>query len=225
MLLGVPTLCRSDLLDELIRSAEIGVVKPSGYLIVDNGGGYPASRAREVIGDSRAVVSRIRRGRNLGVATSWNLIIEEAAGEPVVIANDDVRLGPMTFDALKFGIESSGYLFVASLGFALFAIRRECVDRIGWFDERFHPAYFEDIDYHRRITLAGVPTCGVAEPDHHGGSSTLRALEPDERRKIDEGFLRNREYYRRKWGDYQGRERFLAPFDGKPPEGWKERVP
>ena len=39
--------------------------------------------------------------------------------------------------------------------FAAFLLSRECWERVGPFDEKFYPAYFEDNDYHYRIQLEG----------------------------------------------------------------------
>lgn len=56
---------------------------------------------------------------------------------------------------------------------AALMIRRDVVDEIGPFDEQFEPAWFEDVDYCRRLAAAGkavfvVPTAGGR---HFGGSS------------------------------------------------------
>ena len=56
---------------------------------------------------------------------------------------------------------------------AALMLRRETVDATGPFDERFHPAWFEDVDYARRIHDEGgrlylVPS---ARAVHAGGSS------------------------------------------------------
>ncbi|HSN68940.1 MAG TPA: glycosyltransferase family 2 protein [Thermoanaerobaculia bacterium] len=56
---------------------------------------------------------------------------------------------------------------------AALMLRRETIDATGPFDERFHPAWFEDVDYCRRIHDAGgrlylVPAARVV---HAGGSS------------------------------------------------------
>lgn len=61
---------------------------------------------------------------------------------------------------------------------ACLMIRREAFDRLGGFDERFHPAWFEDVDFCRRAAAAGyrilfVPRARVA----HAGGVSLRTLD------------------------------------------------
>jgi GT2 family glycosyltransferase len=60
---------------------------------------------------------------------------------------------------------------------AALMIRKETLERIGPFDERFAPAWFEDVDYCRRIHDAGgrlwlVPAARVV----HAGGSSLESL-------------------------------------------------
>lgn len=219
MILGVPTLTRYDLLDELIRSVEAGTLLPSGYVIQDNGEGYPAARARALIERDVGIFAN-HTGKNIGVAASWNFMIEEARGQSVCITNDDIVFAPDTFENLAKAVVD--YPFVASDGFACFAITEECVKTVGWFDENFYPAYFEDVDYHYRMRLTGVRSIGVPPPASHGGSSTVRSVSPEMRAMIDNGYRLNSAYYARKWGGRPGEEIYKIPFGGNPPPDWTE---
>ena len=54
-------------------------------------------------------------------------------------------------------------------------IRREAYDRVGGFDERFHPAWYEDVDFARSLAADGweawvAPDAGF---EHEGGYSAL----------------------------------------------------
>src|SRR6185369_8048943 len=92
MKLGIPTLSRYDLLTKLLVSAECGTLKPDEYIIVDNGGQFV------VPGGLRHKLRMIRPRTNLGVAASWNLLLDIALAEqqPIVISNDDIELWPET---------------------------------------------------------------------------------------------------------------------------------
>ena len=91
MKLGVATLWSYDQLDKLLRSAERGTEPPTGYVIVDNGGFYETSRAEAIVGRRRGVtVECVTPGSNLGVAASWNRILDLAGDGPIVISNDDM---------------------------------------------------------------------------------------------------------------------------------------
>lgn len=64
---------------------------------------------------------------------------------------------------------------------AALLLRREVLESLGPFDERFAPAWFEDVDYCKRIAAAGLELLFVpsARAVHHGGSS-LDAMLPGE---------------------------------------------
>lgn len=60
---------------------------------------------------------------------------------------------------------------------AALLLRREVVEKVGRFDERFSPAWFEDVDYCRRIAEAGgelhlVPTARF----RHGGGASVDVM-------------------------------------------------
>jgi len=219
IVLGVPVLSRYDLLERLLASAEARTVKPDRYLIVDNG------RQLDVLspGISRAVergatVSVLSPGRNLGVAASWNAILSEAHTESVIVANDDVTLGPETIARLS---AATGDLIIAegppnANGWCLFVQSPRCTALVGPYDEHFYPAYYEDSDYRRRLALAGIAPVRVPSDHAHEGWATLRQESADG--PIHQGQRRSLDYYQRKWGGPPDAERFTQPFDGQPVE-------
>lgn len=84
----------------------------------------------------------------------------------------------------------------------------------GWFDESFYPAYFEDNDYHYRLTIyvgehAAVSTnkalCYHYESRTQYQSPGAPVVPPHRHHE-------NRAYYINKWGGKPGEERFRAPF-------------
>lgn len=87
--------------------------------------------------------------------------------------------------------------FVEQPAAAALMIRREVMERIGGFDERFAPAWFEDVDYCRRLAAAGEKIALVpsATAEHHGGSS-LEHLSFDEFTTV---WYRNLYLYASKW--------------------------
>jgi len=210
MKLGVPTLNRYDLLQRLLDSAERGSAKPDGYIIVDNGG---EARARLRLPPNAQV---IEPGRNLGVAASWKLILDAAGHEPIVISNDDLTLGHEAFAALS--AEVATHPLVTAGGWLLFAQAPACTQAVGYYDESFYPAYYEDTDYAYRMRLCGFPRHNVHVETTHVGSATIKAAP-----HLNVG--RSGAYYHAKWGGAPGHERWRQPFDGNPPEGWHLRSP
>jgi GT2 family glycosyltransferase len=223
VLLCVPTLCRYDLLRRLIRSAELGSLRPSGYVIIDNGGGLDADVITS--GTTAHDVTVLGQTTNLGVAASWNRFLD--IGEPVVVSNDDIAFRHDTFQTIVTALES--YDFVAGFGWALFGQTPACTARVGFYDENFWPAYYEDSDYDMRMRRAGLPRkCFAAGAlADHAGWSTSVALP-------DAGWLQtarstNYAYFVKKWGgvppanDEPADALYAVPFDGHAPAGWTGR--
>jgi hypothetical protein len=220
MKLGIPTLCRYDLLAKLIQSAEDGSELPDEYLIIDNGGKLDLELLGQLVETSRMLPIRlISPGENWGVARSWNHIIELAGEEPVVISNDDIIFNHKTFEEMAHATKT--HPFVDGLQWALFAQTPECKVRVGLYDEHFYPAYYEDTDYNIRLDRAGIiPFCALSEPVQHIGWATTRTSE--DAQWIDEMRERNRQYFVRKWGYDGPAENSVTnscrePFNGETP--------
>jgi len=99
--------------------------------------------------------------------------------------------------------------------FSCFMIKRETIERVGYFDSNFYPAYFEDNDYHYRIKLAGLRGVKVNRALYfHYGSRTIKEGE-DIRMRSNLGYVANRDYYQRKWGGLPGQEKYTTPFNRK----------
>ena len=104
--------------------------------------------------------------------------------------------------------------------FSCFLISREChylACAAYRFDEHFTPAFCEDLDYHRRLLLAGegARIFSVNLPYLHYGSSTRKTLDAPARMKLDRAIEQgSRSYYAKKWGGPVNQETFLQPFGG-----------
>jgi hypothetical protein len=100
-----------------------------------------------------------RMGHNLGVARSWNLAVRTAGMwdyDAVALVSASVRFGEaggrdlVTLDPGKWGVTplpAAWHTVVLTMG--LF-------ERVGFFDENFFPAYYEDADMTRRMSMAGI---------------------------------------------------------------------
>jgi GT2 family glycosyltransferase len=158
------------------------------------------------------------------------------------IPNNDILLNPRTIDVLieatktaravlTTATDISGMVsasvdvlslkppirrqFVEAPDFSCFLLTKEAIDKVGYFDEKFYPAYFEDNDYHRRINLAGLRVIRTNQALYfHYGSRTIKDG-PEIRTKANIGYSINREYYKEKWGGIPGHEIFKKPFGGK----------
>jgi GT2 family glycosyltransferase len=132
--------------------------------------------------------------------------------ETVMVTGRNVR-GSMSPHDLLIYKAKGGALEGASESpdFSCFLIKKDFFDKVGYFDENFKPAYFEDNDAHRRINLLGFKALNVNAPFYHFGSVTQNwqgvPAVPGEQ------FDANRQYYINKWGGAPGQERFDTPYN------------
>ena len=162
---------------------------------------------------------------NRGLARSWNEGLHlafEAGCDAALLLNDDLFFYEQGYVAFVHTIGavkniSRNVSYVTPLGletgtsgesgktqpqqFACCAIMPECVALIGYFDETFTPAYYEDIDYDRRALLAGMTVhVHQAVIVEHERSSTHRNMSQEAKSIADASFLINKAYFERKWG-------------------------
>jgi len=99
--------------------------------------------------------------------------------------------------------------------FSCFMVKDETIHKVGFFDDTFYPAYFEDNDYHRRINLAGLKAVSDSRSlYYHYGSRTLKQ-DDKIRERVNIGYALNQDYYIQKWGGIPGKERYKTPFNEK----------
>lgn len=220
--LMVPTLRRYDLLSQmLVPSAERNTRPPDRYLVVDNGGNLDAS----AYGLPTEKTTVIKPGRNLGVAASWNhafdAVLPDDESKYLIMACDDMELLPNTVEALVAAADAHpevGFFWPEHNAHTMFGVylqRRWCLDRVGYYDANFWPAYFEDNDYCYRLKLSGVPImtvpdCGMT----HVRSATMATYSAEEMTEHHQRFDGCRNYYTRKWGGAPHSETFTVPFNG-----------
>lgn len=101
-----------------------------------------------------------------------------------------------------------------SAHFCCFMIKPVTLEQVGWFDEHFFPACFEDTDYIYRIRLSGaLAQATTAAPHLHYSSVSQRTV--DTRTAVNHG------YYQQKWGGPPQKEQYRQPFRD-PGKTWKD---
>lgn len=94
----------------------------------------------------------------------------------------------------------------------LVAFNMEAVRTVGRWDTNF-PQYFSDIDYYRRLNLAGYEHILTNLPvTHHVGSITINS-DPGRKLNTTVTFPLYQRYYEMKWGGPPGQEKFTTPFN------------
>jgi hypothetical protein len=191
-------------------------------------------------------------GINRGVSRSWNEGLRasfEDGNDATILVNDDLFFYSDGFDQFadfvlsegrrvpEFGTISAFGLDTGTAspvgagkfyqrphwqGAACMAVGRNAIETIGYFDQNFWPAYFEDADYFRRLELSGIPNLWDERILlEHNRSQTVRA-DFLLKRLHDERTRRNERYYIRKWGGLRGwggpdappgQELFTHPFN------------
>jgi len=210
VVLGVPTLNRYDLLADLVASARASSRPPDEIVIVDNGGTLAMEQ-----------VTIMRPGRNVGVGPAWNMIARAAfhgRDDRLLLVGDDVRLATDAIEVLLRTHEQTGADMVypghlAGNIFSCFMCTPMLFGRVGYFDEDFAPAYFEDNDFHYRMRLCGVKDAAAPCVVAHQGSATLARFSAAQLEEHHRNFERLRQLYVRKWGGVPGSEAYITPYN------------
>lgn len=181
---------------------------------------------------------------NRGVAASWNEGMRkslELGNQYALITNDDALFTPgaikKMYDFIKYKGNavlvspnqndfSEGEPVEGGADFFCFIVDiKRLTEKVGWFDENFTPAYFEDNDMHLRIGHAGEK-CYML-PDvrvNHVGSAT-QYFDPNSPVVPPHQFEANRAYFIEKWGGQPGSHQYMHPFNNieKDIKFWEKR--
>lgn len=195
--LCVPVLKRYDLLHDMMRSLDTGMVRPSIVYVVDNGRNY--EKVHPALAGYPFIVHT--PDAPMSLAASWNWFIENVPEERL-ICNDDLLFAP---DSLEKMVNTPGDFVSALAGTnacSCFLLRDSCVDKVGTFDETISPgyAYFEDCDYVERMVKQKIRITGVECGVQHLGSQTLASFTPEEMNIHHQRFQIAQANFIMKWG-------------------------
>lgn len=164
------------------------------------------------------------------VAASWNEGIRRASNKGIdqyLVSNDDVILEPYFIDKAVHHMEAKGWDRLITgwntrpsfptgqaPDYSCFFMNETLYNKVGPFDEKFKPAYFEDNDYEYRVKLAGYESYAVPELRMlHRGSVTQNM--DTEKACTSEQFQKNSLYFLAKWGGTPGFETYKEAFNGE----------
>lgn len=221
VILGCPTLRRYDLLVGMLQSAAAGTRPPDRYVVIDNGGTLWTETPKPESVRALPLLVDVP-GENLGCARSWNTFAKTLLfndDTALLLVGDDVLFRADTIGAMVDAMETQDADFVTAEpgGFSCFMVRHRLFQKIGYFDEQFWPAYYEDNDFHRRMQLSGVckEVLVSARYDHvNKGSQTYASFNAVERMEHNKRFETNRARYVSKWGGLPHEEKFNEPYNG-----------
>lgn len=196
--LCIPTLRRFDTLQTCVDSALACSTPPTKILVMDNSAG--GLKAHD-FHDKPVYVHT--PSYNWGCAKSWNWFMQQN-DDIVIICNDDITFNDRTLPSIIEAYHENPNRVIAPCAgsniFSCFLLPKSIYDQVGAFDEQFWPAYFEDNDYSKRVTQAGIPFCFTGAGYGHVGSATIATYSAAEKDEHNRQFAANRERFRQKWG-------------------------
>jgi GT2 family glycosyltransferase len=204
LIIGIPTINRADLLNEALAKY-FEDFKETEIVICDNGN-------QEIITREKNFVI-YRPEKNLGVSGSWNMIMDYAnkvSATHVLILNDDIYLGKSEQEVNHIVRLWKPEFMCTELNWCSFILSLDAYLKVGGFDEKFFPAYYEDNDYFRRMLLSDVPMVfnAMLNPAIYRNSMTIAKDQT-----LNNNFENNKRYYISKWGGEPTQETFGTPFN------------
>lgn len=206
---GIPTYNQAELLIPALEKYVVDMPNTMIY-VLDNG--------NQNIQFCHPNVCIIKATKNLGVAASWNFLSDTifVNCNNALILNDDIYLGineNAVLSIIKYLIDHitpfKSHFVVSQIGYCAFILPKKTYQKVGFFDEIFYPAYFEDCDYTHRLKLEDYNT------------SKLNDLNPKIYRQSqttikDPSLLnsqKNLELYIQKWGGEPTKETYKTPYN------------
>lgn len=187
----IPVLNRYDLLQRMLDTVDM---KISQLVIIDNGNSMTDMR----FPSGAQNVHVIPIPANLGVAGSWNLGVKSLPHhDRWFFASNDIMLAPGDLANLANANNDEVTLTATEPHWQLFAVGEEVIRKVGLFDEGFHPAYFEDNDYERRVQHFGFGIRKIDLGVQHDNSSTIRSSAQFSSRN-NQTFVDNRDHFQGK---------------------------
>lgn len=169
--MGVPTLTRFDLLGRMLESIDYPV---KNLIIINNSGNQSLEVVKPPLVDKLWL---LHMPSNLGVAGSWNMIIKSFPfAKSWLIASDDIEFPAGALERYSELVDSEAMQFFDTVPkWACFSVGEKVVEKAGLACELFHPAYFEDNDWERRVDVWGVRKEILPIAVSHNNSSTLKS--------------------------------------------------
>jgi GT2 family glycosyltransferase len=169
--LGFATLNRFDLAERLLRSIDYPV---EHLVIIDNSGLQEWQPVKPKLVDKMWVI-RVPFG--LGLVGAWNLVVKSTPYAPYwVLVNDDAWFAPGSLETIAKEVNTDALNFVDIIpAWSCVVFGEGMVEKVGLYDERFYPLYFDDNDLERRVDQAGVPKNYIQAKVFHQNSSTLNS--------------------------------------------------
>lgn len=178
------------------------------------------------------IVPNLAYERSLSAAlnTGFKRALREGCDYIAYIA-DDVSIGPNSIETLLSHLENENKWIVHALGetnsagWDMFVVDPIIFKEVGFFDEIFYPAYFEDNSFARRLTLRDDTKYLYQQgiDFFHLHSQTVQRMSPEQLTRHHHEFGRLRMMYIEMWGGDVGAETYTEAWNGNPPEFFDDK--
>jgi GT2 family glycosyltransferase len=205
LVVAIPTINRADLLNEALAKY-FEDFKNTHIAICDNG-------KQEIITREENFMI-YRPEQNLGVAGSWNMLMDYADkidATHVLVLNDDIYLGRTEHEVKMIIKNNSDADFINSFqNWCSYILKVDIWKKVGGFDTEFFPAYFEDNSFDYKMTLAEAKKSWTSflDPIVYRNSMTI-AKDPT----LNQKFAQNRQTYIDMWGGLPSEEKYKTKFN------------
>ena len=204
--LALPILNRYDLAWKMMLTVDVAVDR---LYIIDNGGEWSFDRP-----EWATEMHVANPGANLGWGPALNLTWKANLMAPwIFFVNSDIEFAPEALaEAERLMWGTPGPCVTMLAGFSAFAMNDKAVERVGWFDEHYHPCYCEDSDWHARAERVGGVTFHSPTTDTlhvEGGSVTIKERGTSNARTYPE----NVKFHNQKWGGEPWSEKYPTPWN------------
>jgi GT2 family glycosyltransferase len=113
----------------------------------------------------------------LGLVGAWNLIVKTTPYAPYwLLVNDDAWFAGGSLEKIANEVDTQALNFVDIIpSWSCVVFGEGMIAKVGLYDERFYPLYFDDNDLERRVNHHGVPIKIIEAKVYHENSSTLNS--------------------------------------------------
>jgi GT2 family glycosyltransferase len=155
---------------QAVRSSRL----PQGQVIVVSNGSCAEADAE--LGKALPGIHLVKLHPNRGISYCWNIGVRLPAEQkwPVqprwtILANDDVEFDADWLAKLGAGVAKHPNVRHIAMAYpknrySCFAVHRDLIRKVGWFDERYMGMFYEDDDWHLR--LCEYAKCPAGERVH-----------------------------------------------------------
>jgi GT2 family glycosyltransferase len=148
---------------------------PVEHLVIIDNSGKQVWKPRKPASVQRMWHIQVPYG--LGLVGAWNLIVKSTPYAPYwVLINDDAWFEPGSLQKIAENVDTQALNFLdITPPWSAVVFGEGMVEKVGLYDERFYPLYFDDNDLERRVRQKEVPINHIPATVHHENSSTLKS--------------------------------------------------